>query len=287
MKILVPTDFSKQAENAAQYAAKMAVKLKAELILLHVAYIDGPPHASMLRTQKIEECIMDSARQECITLMQRLVSDNKSLKASFNVILGYPVKDVVENFAVHNDITLVVMGTKGASGVKKIMIGSNAASVVGQCSVPVIIVPEHTRFKNIKNIAYASDLTSVVSEMKIIAPFAKLFNATVNIVHVLTPDSKKKIDKAKIKNDLIRKYQYRPISVHVVLDDDAGEGIDQYTGKFDTDILAMFTHKPSFFEKLFGKSATREMAFHTWLPLLSIKKPIVVKPARRTIPVHN
>lgn len=272
MRILVPTDFSKPAENAAEYAAKMSLKLQAEMVLLHIAFIEGSPHAAMLKEKKIEETMLDYSRQDGTRLMQKLRKGNKSLKVTFDVIADYPVRDAVTNFAGHHDIDYIIMGTKGASGMKKLLIGSNAASVISYSDVPVIIVPEHARFKNIKSIVYASDLHALTSEMKEIISFARLFNATVHIVHVLPPDSKKGIDQTTLKNKLVRQYKYPGIITAIIPDDDPIEGIEKFIGKTDADLLAMFTHKPTFFEKLLGKSATREMAFHSRVPLLSIKK---------------
>ena len=164
------------------------------------------------------------------------------------------------------------MGTKGASGLTKILIGSNAVAFIGNSKTPVIAVPEHARINNIKHIVYASDMLAVNKEVKTLIQFAQLFNSSLHLLHIVAPNSKKKIDKEKIKNKLISNYKYPHISVHISMNDDIEEAIDEYIADVKADILAMFTHKPTFFEKLFGKSVTREMAFHSWIPLLSIKK---------------
>ena len=110
------------------------------------------------------------------------------------------------------------------------------------------------------------------NEVKILIQFAKLFNASIHILHIVSTDSKKKIDQLKIKNKLISKYNYPHITFHISVNDNVTEAIDEYVADAKADLLAMFTHKPTFFEKLLGKSVTREMAFHGWIPLLAIKK---------------
>jgi nucleotide-binding universal stress UspA family protein len=274
MKILIPTDFSKLSKVAVNYAVKFAKKLNAEIVLFHAVFINAPPRAqSALKTSRILDAMVDNVTQEFISLVNEIKSEaGGKLNISYEIVKGYPLKDVLETFAHHNGIDLIIMGTKGASGLKKMLMGSNATAVVGNSSIPVIMVPEHARFKNIRHIVYASDLLAVNKEVKILIQYARLHNSFIHLLHVVSPDTEKKIDVVKIKNDLISKYNYMQIFVQVAVNEDIKEAIDEYIADVKADMLAMFTHTPTFFEKLFGKSVTREMAFHSWIPLLAIKK---------------
>ena len=69
-----------------------------------------------------------------------------------------------------------------------------------------------------------------------------------------------------------KKMKYPKITFHVSINDDITEGIDEYVAKIKADMVSMFTHDLTFYEKLFGKSVTRQMAFHTWIPMLTFKK---------------
>lgn len=274
MKILIPSDFSKLSKVAVQYAVKMAKKLDAEIILLHIVYIDAPPRAqAALKTRQILNAMVDNATQDCDQLISVIKSENKGkLNISYKIIKGYPVESVIENFAQHNDISLIIMGTKGATGLKKVLMGSNATAVINSSDIPVITVPEFARFKNLKHIVYATDMTNINAEMKKLVPFSKLFDATIHISHVISPKSKKKIDSKKIIADIIRKMDYSKITFHISLNEDITEGIDEYIVDKKAEMLAMFTHDVTFFERLFGKSVTHQMAFQSGLPLLTIKK---------------
>jgi len=103
---------------------------------------------------------------------------------------------------------------------------------------------------------------------------AQLFNASIYILHVLSQyDSDKKIDVVKIKDTLINKYKYEKISFQVFrLYDDVVEAINDFVVHKNADLLAMYTHELGFFESLFKTSFNREMAFHSSVPLLTIKK---------------
>lgn len=279
MKILTPTDFSGLSKVGVNYAVKLAKKLNAEIVLLHAVFINAPPRTqSSLKTRQILDAMVDNVAQEFISLVNEIkLETGGKLNTSYEIVKGYPVKDVVETFAQHNDIDLIIMGTKGAGGLKKVLMGSNATAVIGNSSIPVITVPEHARFRNIKHIVYASDLFAVKKEVRILLDYARLFHSVIHLLHVISPTSKKKIDKIKMEKDLISKYNYTQILVHIALNEDINEAIDKYIADVNADMLAMFTHKPTFFEKLFGKSVTREMAFHNWIPLLTIKKQANLK----------
>lgn len=274
MKILLPTDFSKLSKVAVLYAAKLAKKLNAEIVLIHAVFINSPPRAqAALKTNQILDAMIDNAKQDFVYLTNEVKQEaGNKIGISYKIVKGYPVEDVIETFAHNNDIDLIIMGTKGASGLIKVLIGSNATAVIGNSNIPVIAVPEHARFNNIKHVVYASDMLALNKEVKTLIQFAQLFDSFIHILHIVSSNSKKKIDKIKIQNDLISKYNYPHISVHVLLNDDIVEAIDEYIADVKADLVAMFTHKPTFFEKLFGKSVTREMAFHSWIPLLAIKK---------------
>jgi nucleotide-binding universal stress UspA family protein len=277
MKIFIPVDFSISSTNAVHYASKLADKLHAEIVLLHVVFMEGPPHAAMLNTHYVEEVIAASANRDCLQLIQELKAENKDLHVSHVVIKGYPLAAVIEEYAVTYGCDLIVIGTKGASGVAKVLMGSNAAAVISNSSIPVITVPGQATFKTIKQIVYASDLTAVQPEMKTLLRFARLFDATLHILHIIPPGSAIPADRTKIKQALIARYKYPRITVHYYFHEDVKEGIEEFLLKSKGDLLALFSHKPSFFEKLFGKSVTRELSFHSMTPLLSIRKRTAMK----------
>ncbi len=276
MKILIPTDFSKFSKVAVQYAAKLAIKLDAELVLLNVVFIDAPPRAMVaVKVKSIEDAMADNAKQDSIQLINEIEAGHKGkLNIGYEIIKGYPVEDVIESFASHNNIDLIVMGTKGVSGLTKVLIGSNATAVISKSSIPVIAVPEFARFNNLKNIVYATNMWNLNLEVATLIPLAKIFNSSIHILHVISSSSKKKIDTNKVLDALKKKMKYSNITFHVSINEDITEGIDEYVARIKADMLSMFTHEHTFFEKLFGKSVTRQMAFHTWIPMLTFKNNI-------------
>ncbi len=273
MKIRIPTDFSPLSKVAVLYAVKLCKKLKAELVILNVVNSDSSPGRGTLNVKYLEDKMADNAVEDCARLISEIRSENKGrINITSHVIKGYPVESVVTNFARHNDFNLIVMGTKGATGLKKILLGSNAAAVIGKSDIPVITVPEYARFTNLKDIVYATDIIDLKDELRTVVAFAKDFNAAVHILHIVSPTVESKSDIKQTVAKLTKAMDYKKITFTVSLHEDATEGIDQYVIKHKTDMLVMFTHELTFFKKLFGQSVTREMAFLNNVPLLTYKK---------------
>ncbi|MGB4972480.1 MAG: universal stress protein, partial [Cyclobacteriaceae bacterium] len=185
MTILVPTDFSKPSKVAVLYAALLAKKAGAELVIATVAYGQASSRAMMV-SQKLDTEMKNIAHAELEELTTEIKSKVKGkLTISTQVLSGFPVAQVIQRFVKKKEVDLIVMGTRGATGLQKVIIGSNAAAMIQNSSVPVIIVPHNATFKGFKKIVYATDLTHIEEELSTVSAFAKLFNARVEVLHVI------------------------------------------------------------------------------------------------------
>jgi nucleotide-binding universal stress UspA family protein len=272
MKILVPTDFSAPSRVAVLYAARAAKKLKAEVILLAVIGVNSSA-ASSMKWNKLQEELVRTAEQDAAELIEEIRGQVMGkLQITYSYITGYPVEGMIESFAVKNGVDVIVMGTKGATGLKKVVMGSNAAAVINRSSKPVIVVPGETAFTQIKKIVYASDMANIDKEIKMLAVLAGAFGAAVRVLHVIPFGSEKKMDIKETTANLIKHANYPKISFHVSRNDDIPEEVDTFVADQKADMLAMFTHRLDFYEKLFGKGVTRQLAFHSRVPLLTFNK---------------
>lgn len=274
MKILVPLDFSQSSNNAALYAAKFAKKVNAEIILFHVVHFEHPPMVQVSQSveHKIEDARLSLASQDVALLVNDLKSKVKGVQISFKVVPGFPIAEIIENYATSHNVDLIIMGTKGASGLPKVLFGSNAVAVINKSSIPVITVPESSSFNDVKLIVCASEMHKVQSEIQKIIPFAKLFDASINVLHVLPPESKQMIDAVSVQLSLAEKYKYQKISFHIAHNSNINAGINKFVVDVKADILAMYTNEIGFFESLFKTSFSREEAFHSLIPLMTLKK---------------
>lgn len=272
MTILAPTDFSKLSKVAVLYAAKLAIKQKAKLVLFHVVFAQASSRA-MLVSPKLEKEMKNIALEEMDKLISELKIETKGkLNIEPKILFGFPVTYVLQAFLKKVKIDLIITGTQGATGLKKVLIGTNTAAIIESSAIPVIIIPRNSTFKGFKKIVYATDLENLDKELRIVSAFAKQYNAGIDVVHVLPEEASTSIVVKQIKEDLIQKMAYPKINFHIIQDDDVTGALDNFMIDRKADLLVMFTHKLGFFEKLFSRSVTRNLAFHSHIPMLTYNK---------------
>jgi nucleotide-binding universal stress UspA family protein len=187
------------------------------------------------------------------------------------VIKGTSFNDAVKREAKKLHTGLIVMGTRGASGLKKYVLGSNTASVIEVSHVPVLAVPELGEFKSFKNVVYATDLRHTQKELKTLIPYLEKFNSTVHLLHVTS--SLKEVSVLEKKIDaIVKKSGITKVVTKVIVNKDIRQAIDYYVKETNADMLTMFTHDINFYEKLFHRSMTRKMAFQSKIPLLAFRQ---------------
>ena len=273
-RILIPTDFSKLSKVAVFYAIELAQKLEGELIVVSVVNTEVPP-MTRLGLHRLRAAFKKSAELEMILLIKEIEKKYKrkyKVNIIHKILFGSSVNETIERFASGNNIDLIVTGTKGATGLKKVFLGSNATSIINKSSIPVITVPEFTKFKGLQNIVYATNMVDMNEEIEIIFPFSQLFEARIHILHITSPDSTQKNNPEKIAGELKNTLKGIKIEFHSSTNENISEGIENFIAKINADMLVMFTHELSFYEKILGKSVTREVALGTKIPMLVFNK---------------
>jgi nucleotide-binding universal stress UspA family protein len=270
VNILVPTDFSKLSAVAVAYAVGIANTLKGNVTMLHVIDI-GEKVKATLRMQPGSRDVLNTAKSNFQQLVEELSSRIEIHKPiTYKIAKGRSFVDAIskESKSLHSG--LVVMGTRGASGLKKAMMGSNTASLIGTSHIPVLAVPGEAMYSGFRNMIYATDLKNLDAELAVLIPYVKQFDSTVHILHIA--DDASEIDNIEQQIEIaVKKTGYKNIVTLVTFDTDVEGAIEHYITVSHADLLTMFTHEPSFYEKVFDKSVTRKMAFHSRIPLLAFK----------------
>jgi len=273
VNILVPTDFSKLSKVAIDYAIKMANKFDGNVTLLHViSNVVEPIHGSLSqRIKAIERDLVQKAEEDFIPIVKEATKQNKtSTPIVYKIEKGNSFSDTVKSFAKKNRSGLIVMGTRGASGVTKLVLGSNTVSILDGSTVPVLVVPERANFKALKNVAYASDLQHFEREVKTMLPYLKIFDSTLHVFHVA--EKGKDIENLQvILKKSLKKLDYRKSTITIEKGKKVDVAIEAFVGNLKADLITMFTHQQNFFEKLFRRSLTKQMAFQSKVPLLAFK----------------
>lgn len=273
MNILVPTDFSDLSLVAIEYGVKMANRMNGTVTLLHV--MDGvvkPTRASLQEEAKaISREASALARERFAPVVEEAERFNTTNHpVAVKIRRGRSFSNTVRLFTKRNKIGLIVMGTKGASGLSKYVLGSNTVSVMEASRIPVLAVPARARFKNFKNIVYAADLKYLEAEVAAMKPYLKLLDATLHVLHVCD----RKADWAQLQTgvkDILKQVEYRKSTVTIRAGKPVDRAIDSYVRELKADLVTMFTHRRTAYENLFHRSMTKKMAFQSHVPLLTFK----------------
>ena len=272
--ILVPTDFSDQAKYATDLAATLAEKMNAKLILLHVVEdtsVAMVHYTGELAMPNIEDRLyiyklIEHAKQEFSDIHDQY----KGVKIKEEIRVGNPYYSIQEIVSEHK-VDMIVMGTKGASGMKEFIIGSNAEKVVRHATCPVLTVHDKVENLNIKKVAFATGLQDVDGQhVDVIKEFKELFDFSVSLVRVNTPNNfqtdrdslnqlKKYVEQSGLTNCELRIYN----------DVTEEEGIINFAEEIDADLIVMATHGRTGFAHLIAGSIAEEVVNHTKRPVLT------------------
>jgi len=272
MKIIVPTDFSKFARNAVDYAADFAVKHNAELILLHT-YLFRYSESSFFIDY--DQSVKEVAKNQLTIEKNRIIEEFPGLKKS-QITLRCEVGGLIENIDRFNkDVSLVIMGTKGRSGWEEVLIGSQAASVIENCDIPVLVIPKKAKFEKQSKIAYAVDFSTDLSEKDLdLMQFFVSKKTDLNLFHNYTKAIDIDSDK---ESELTEKFKSSFPDANSVLldlgfDDSKVANLEEYLHELKPSMVVAKSRHKNFFQKIFSVSVTKTLAYHMEVPLLVLKE---------------
>ena len=270
--ILVPIDFSTYSENALRVAAKIAIKKNSEIHLLHMLEIpsqmndavssSAPIPGIMLFIKKAQEKLEEIVAQEFLKEIKTV--HHIKFEGAFSGIISH-IKE--------NQTDLIVMGSKGVSGIEEVLLGSNTEKVVRFSEVPVLVIKkETTEFKG-EHFVFASDFSEEVKlPFQKMLDFTKIFDAKLSLVMISTPNSFKTTALSeKIINDFIGNFSIDNYSFTIYNDTNIENGIINFSRKVQANLIGLSTHGRTGLAHFFTGSVSEDLVNHTILPVITFK----------------
>ncbi len=268
--ILVPTDFSANAENALHYAAKIASKGSIKVILLHVFHWNPlHVHTNPELTKKELTNAETLHKTKLIRLMNKFrYSERIDIEPVVRQDLAV---DGILKEAEDRQVDMIIMGTKGASGIQKVLFGSNTVRVIEKAHCPVISVPDKADYDQITKIAYACCFNkSEIESMERVAEIARFFKAQLTILHIYSESFEEEKEEMSRFIEKIRKnIDYPDISFELLAGYDVQEILEEYLKKGAADLLVLSTHQRDLLDKIIGKSITGNIVSRSKTPVLT------------------
>ena len=269
--LLVPTDFSPIADNAMKYAMDMAKATNSNLMLVNMYQIPISFSEVPLVTISLDEL--------------RKISQNKLASIKHNIenitgggihvytesILGevsYEVEKLCERLHPY----AVIVGTRGVTGIGKFFLGSNTQSIVEHVNTPVLVIPPGATFKPFKKIGLATDMKGVIEHTPV-GPIRELVSFFGADLHVLNVDYERRHFTSNTPEESLHMDMLltgmNPV-YDFIENKDVEDGLQEFAEKNNLDLLITLPKKQHFLEKILEKSVTRDLIYHTNLPLMCI-----------------
>lgn len=271
-KILVPTDFSEQAENALKVAAMLAKKNDAEIYLLHMMEIPMQHIDPGAVQSDIPEALffMQLAHKKFETLME---SDYLKDITVYETVKADITFNEIKKSCKELDIDLIVMGSHGASGLREMFIGSNAEKVVRSSDVPVLVIKNHHTSFDIKNFVFASDFKNDNKETyQQAVKFAELLGAKIHLLLVNTANNFITTYNSRTRiNDFISGQAFENYTNNVYNDITVEQGILNFSKEINADLIGISTHGRQGIAHFFNSSISEDLVNHAKRPVITFK----------------
>ena len=274
-KILLPTDFSDNSWNAIKYALQLFKKQKCKFYILNT-YIPIVYNMEYMISDsniyELDKVLKNDSTKSLEELKLQITEEFKNSNHSIELISSFnnlipEIREVIDR----EEIDFVIMGTKGATGAKEVLFGSNTVHVLKNAKCPLLAIPENYVFDPIKEILFPTDykIDYKSKQIKTITSITDIFKSKLNVLNVsygyeLSEDQEK--NKSKLESYI----ETTDHIFHSVPDKDLQEAIDDFQRENHIDILIMVNNKHSFFENIFFKSVVKQLGFHLNIPFLVI-----------------
>lgn len=267
--ILVPTDFSKCADNAMRYALEIASRLGMSVTALYVVYPNEGVDNNMYDAFFVDDYVKQRLKGMKVWSKKfaRREPRFRNVELNLECRIGFPVGTICQT-AHDLGVSLVVMGTTGATGLRGVLLGSVAGGVVNNCKKPVFVIPPKAKFLENARFAFATDFKMPVSKtsLQTMRELLYLQQTGLDIVHVMDrPDGKPDREKEKA---LSEKLGTIPHDYHYIHDESVVRAVHNFLEARECNGLVAVAHEHSILRRLFAKSVSKSLAHHTRVPLL-------------------
>lgn len=273
--VLLPTDFSENSWNAITYALKFLEKSTCNFYLLHVNKLShlvngDTPYAP---TQEIiDDLYIKPSKQQLRHILKRISKqfpEHKNHK--FYTLTDYNF--FIESIRKHVDnkkIDMIIMGTKGASGLQKYIIGSNTRNVITKVQCTTLVVPENAKFSKLNELAFPTDFTLSynLQNLQPISDISEAYKLAIRILHISRKGTELDVDQQKNKELLEDYFSNHMHSFHFLTNKKVEDAVQCFVESRDVDMIAMVAKNLNYFQQILFHSKVEEISYHIDIPFL-------------------
>jgi nucleotide-binding universal stress UspA family protein len=267
--VLIPTDLSGNALNAAVYAIRLYGDEGNVFTVLNCYML---PRGAASTMWSIDDMLAKESLEGTEAFVARLREALPGSKADLRVVCEHgDLPNVIARFKHDPDRPeLVVMGTQGATGLKEVLMGSNTADVIRHSGFPVLAVPQDARYRTPKRIVLADDGGPLdKATITVLLNIARWSHSEVIIVRVVNEDSPAEGSQASADYDAL--LGAIPHSHHTISGENVITALHDMADQSDADLVVVVHRHRGLFEQLFHRSTATKLAMHTHIPMLVLR----------------
>lgn len=271
-KILVPTDFSKEAEYALKVAAQLSKTYGSEIYLLHLLELPLQEVDALSTYSDLPEAMffMEMANQKLEALMSNDYLEG--LKVHVTIKPDNALSGIIEKCKEHR-IDMVIMGSHGSSGLKEMFIGSIAEKVVRYSEIPVMVIKkEHDNFK-VRNFVFASNFKIKSKHtFKQAVTIAQLFDAKIHLLIVNTASNFMTTTNANTRiQEFVKGIDFENYTFTFYNDESIETGILNFSRDIEADLIGISTHGRQGLSHFINGSISEDLVNHAKRPVITFK----------------
>jgi nucleotide-binding universal stress UspA family protein len=275
MNILLPTDFSKNSWNAISYAIDFFEPLKCNFYLIHVNPIDtfmAGDSGYIPTADQIDDIYIKPSKRKLRALLKEMSKNSKcNENHKFYTLTDYGfLLDSIRKYVNEKTIDIIVIGTKGASGLKEYIVGSNTGDVITKVKCTTLVVPEQAKYTSIKEIAFPTDfnLSYDLRTLQPLTDILKTFKTKLRIVHIHKKDNTLNTEELANK-DLLTDYfeDYKP-SFHFLTNKKVEDAIQCFVESRSINMIVMVGKNLNYFQNILFHTKVEKITYHTDIPFL-------------------
>ncbi|GAA4300772.1 universal stress protein [Aestuariibaculum suncheonense] len=275
--ILLPTDFSENSINAIHYALDMFKDESCNFYILNVQKVSSYVSDNLMMGSPmgmVYDSIVEAAKVSVDKMIVKLTQEYKNDKHEFFSMVDYDnFTDAINQTVINNGIDLIVMGTKGATGLSQVVFGSNTVRVLKHVKVPVLVVPEHCKYTGLKDVAFTTSFQSLynMDELELLNEIIIKNNSKLTVLHVVLEhaEATELFQDVDFFNENFDDVSYKMIETNV---QDVFDAVQGYITNNDVKLITMTNKKHSFLDNVFKKHQVDDFAFRINIPLLVLPK---------------
>ena len=270
-KIIVPVDFSANAANAAEFAGNLAIFYGGEILLYNAYQMPVPVGEISYPLYDVPE--MQQASEHELEMLKTDLEGKLRSKITINIkaemaLLSEGLANLCDN--VKPD--LVVIGLSGKNALTKLIVGSNTIYIAHHLKYPVLVIPPKASFTPVRQIGFACDYKQIEESLpvQLLKKIITDFNAQLFVINVdfqdehFTPEM---VHENFAIRDLFEDNHPKFASIE---SENVTEGLNRFAEKNGIDWIVVIPKKHTILQKIFNRSHSTDLLFHTHLPVLCL-----------------